>query len=171
MQACRVDMLRSVVRSNHCRIRLSICQLHYRSLALRNDLLPGFDAAVAVFETWMPLLLLRAAQSLGFFQVPGATTTSAQLAAMIVPAYRRFTAEMLAMLQRSGASKDLRTTFDLPLRHCTGDHACAKIHNTSTACMRAGAHVCSPLSPQPCLYRVSGGSWSGQHRGDLRRGV
>jgi hypothetical protein len=76
-----------------------------------------------VFEAWMPLLVLRAAQSLGFFQEPGATTTPAQLAARIVPAYRRFTAEMLAMLQRSGAPIDLRTTFDLLLRHCTGDRA------------------------------------------------
>jgi hypothetical protein len=71
-------------------------------LALRNDLLPGFDAAVAMFEAWMPVLLLRAVQTLGLFQLPGATTTLAELAAKIVPAYRRFTAEMLAMLQRAG---------------------------------------------------------------------
>ena len=56
----------------------------------------------------MPLLVLRAAQSLGFFQEPGATTTSAELTSTIVPAYRRFTAEMLAMLQRSGGSHVLR---------------------------------------------------------------
>ena len=83
-------------------IRLRNVHPHHRSLALRNDLLPGFDAAVAVFEAWMPLLLLRAAQTLGFFQLPGTTATSAQLAAKIVPAYRRFTAEMLAMLRRAG---------------------------------------------------------------------
>lgn len=76
-----------------------------RSIALRNDLLAGFDASVAIFEAWMPLLLLRAAQALGFFTSPGAATTSDELAAKIVPAYRRFTAEMLAMLQRAGVRR------------------------------------------------------------------
>jgi len=73
-----------------------------RSLPLRNDLLPGFDDAVVVFEAWMPLLLLRAMQALGFFMAPGAACTRADLAAVVVPAYSRFSEEMLAMLQRAG---------------------------------------------------------------------
>lgn len=52
----------------------------------------------------MPLLVLRAAQALGFFTTPGAPADAEQLSAKIVPAYRRFTAEMLAMLQRAGLS-------------------------------------------------------------------
>lgn len=73
-----------------------------RSLELRNDLVSGFDAAVAVFEAWMPLLLLRAVQALGFFVTPGAMASSEQLSAKTVPAYSRFREEMLAMLQRAG---------------------------------------------------------------------
>ena len=82
----------------------------------------------------MPLLVLRAAQSLGFFQEPGATTTPAQLAARIVPAYRRFTAEMLAMLQRSGVANYLRIAFNLLLSHCTSKSA-LEVCNTSSVCL------------------------------------
>jgi hypothetical protein len=116
-------------------------QCHHRSLALRNDLLPGFDGAVGVFEAWMPLLLLRAAHSLGFFQAPGATTTSAELASTIVPAYRRFTAEMLAMLQRSGASnrpeKSVQHASEEPLNWTI--NPAPVLRDMSSACARAGA--------------------------------
>ena len=77
-----------------------------RSLNLRNDLLTGFAEAVAEFEDWVPLLVLRAVQSLGMFTRPGAAATPEQLrsAGGIIPQYSRFTAEMLAILQRAGSA-------------------------------------------------------------------
>ena len=74
----------------------------HRALGLRNELLPGFDAAVEEFEMWLPLLLLRVPQALGFLAAPGQLATQSDLGAKIVPEYRRFTAEMLLILQRAG---------------------------------------------------------------------
>ena len=75
-----------------------------RARGVRNDLLPGFGEAVAEFEDWVPLLVLRAAQALGLFTRPGEAATPEQLrdAAGIIPQYSRFTAEMVAILQRAG---------------------------------------------------------------------
>lgn len=63
----------------------------------------GIEPAVAAFDEWMPLLVLRACLVLGLFSEPGASATPQQLAQQIIPEYRRFTSEMTAMLQRAGA--------------------------------------------------------------------
>ena len=75
----------------------------HRSLPLRNELPVGIEPAVATFDEWMPLLVLRACLVLGLFSEPGASATPQQLAQKIIPEYRRFTSEMTAMLQRAGA--------------------------------------------------------------------
>ncbi len=59
---------------------------------------------MAEFEDWVPLLVLRAAQSLGLFMRPGMAATPEQLSSAggIFPQYGRFAAEMLAILHRAG---------------------------------------------------------------------
>lgn len=101
-----------------------VCIQTRRSLPLRNDLLPGFDDAVVVFEAWMPLLLLRAVQALGFFTTPGAACTRADLAAVVVPAYSRFSEEMLAMLQRAGVPLSVSDESCAPCLCCDRRPSC-----------------------------------------------
>ena len=130
--------------------RSSLC----RALSLRNDLLPGFAEAVAEFEDWVPLLVLRAAQALGLFTSPGGAATAEQLrrAGGIIPQYSRFTAEMLAILQRAG-KQPLHSRFGgcKPLDHLT---ACLletlrflwqqQIATSCRSLMRDTAYRCPP---------------------------
>ncbi len=97
-----------------------------RALSLRDDLLPGFAEAVAEFEDWVPVLVLRAAQSLGLFKRPGAAATPEQLsgAGSIVPQYGRFIAEMLAILHRAGAGPGRNEFLQSdPAQHSPGKNA------------------------------------------------
>lgn len=71
---------------------------------------------MAVFEEWMPLLVLRACLALGLFTEPGATSTPQQLEARIIPYYRRFTSEMTAMLQRAGVCTPSQNTLHVGAR-------------------------------------------------------
>ena len=106
-------MLTNNVSEIYSHSRLNVTLLTCRALGLRNDLLPGFDGAVAEFEDWLPLLLLQTPQALEFLRASGDVATTSALEAKISPEYRRFTTEMISILQHAGKSVPLTSQHSI----------------------------------------------------------
>ena len=72
----------------------------------------GFEAAVADFEQWVPILLLEALQRAGHFKAVGESMTAAALKGKCHHGYTRFVDEALSTLCIAG-----QPSPRLPLQH------------------------------------------------------